>query len=188
MLIVYDRATGEIVGHCSSVFDSGKWREPTLAELFPNRDHSTLATLGMVDDARFLSYGTAAWRLKKDENGVVTGLERLPILQLSTEAGDSDHDGIPDLPADGVSVAAITAKTSDGHDVEITFRTTRGALNRRSAATEEGEASVELRAATETVAVTVTATAPGYRPGRLDMEFVPEPAAPAPGEIKDKPA
>ena len=35
MIIVYNRTTGEIVGHCSRVFDAGKWREATIDELFP---------------------------------------------------------------------------------------------------------------------------------------------------------
>src|SRR4051812_12464637 len=101
MLIVYDRTTEEIVGHCSSVFDGGKWREPTIDELFPNRDRSNLASISVADDARFIGYGQDAWRLKKDASGIVVGIERLPVLQLSCNAGDADNDGVPDLPADG---------------------------------------------------------------------------------------
>jgi hypothetical protein len=109
----------------------------------------------------------------------VTGIERLPWLILSCDVTDSDGDGIPDLPADGASVAQVTAKTSDGADVDVTFRTTRGALVQRTVPTPRGAAAVELRAATETVAVVVTATAPGYRPAKLDMEFVPAPVQPS---------
>ena len=180
MLIVYDRNTSEIVGHCSSVFDSGKWREPTLEELFPNRDRASLASVNVADDARFIAYGQDAWRLKKDESGIVTGIERLPGLLMSCNARDSDDDGIPDLPADGKSIAVITAKTSDGSDATITFRTTRGALAQRTATTRSGTTPVELRAATETVSLAVTAAAPGYRTGRLEMEFLPLPQAPPP--------
>jgi len=175
MLIVYDRTTGAIVGHCSTVFDSGKWREATVDELFPNRDRTNLAGVHVADDARFIAHGADAWRLRKDPSGIVTGIERLPSLQMSCNAGDADKDGVADLPADGKSVAMITATTSDNGDVEVTFRTSRGALSQRAVASHNGVASVELRSATETVAVTVNATAPGYRPGRLDMEFVPLP-------------
>jgi hypothetical protein len=135
MLIVYDQTTGEIVGHCSSVFDGGKWREATVSELFPNR--ANLSSVIVADDARFIGYGPNAWRLKKDANGVVTGIERLPAL-----------------------------------------RTTRGTLAQRSAPTAGGTATVELRSAIETVSLTVTASAPGYRTGRLNMEFVPVPVSP----------
>jgi hypothetical protein len=176
MLIVYDHTTGEIVGHCSSVFDSGKWREATAAELFPNR--ANLSSVSVADDARFIAYGPNAWRLKKDANGIVTGIERLPALLVTCDAHDTDNDGVPDLPADGQSVAVITAKTSDGNNVTVTFRTTRGTLAQRSTATADGAATVELRSAVETVPVTVTVSAPGYRTGRLDMEFVPVPVAP----------
>jgi hypothetical protein len=179
MIIVYNSNTGEIVGHCSRVFDSGKWREATIDELFPVRDKSNLAYAHFADDARYLAYGPHNWRLRRDESGVVTGIERLPSLAMVCDAADSDGDGIPDLPADSTSVAHITAKTSDGSDVDITFRTTRGSLGERTVPTTQGSAAVELRAGTETVAVVVTATAPGYRPGNLNMEFVPVPARPA---------
>ena len=176
MLIVYDQTTGEIVGHCSSVFDSGKWREPTVSELFPNR--ANLNSASVADDARFIAYGPDAWRLKKDANGIVTGIERLPALLVTCDAHDTDHDGVPDLPADGKSVSVVTAKTSDGGDATVTFRTTRGTLAHRTAATAGGTAIVELRSAIETVSLTITVSAPGYRTGRLDMEFVPVPVAP----------
>jgi hypothetical protein len=173
MIIVYNRGTGEIVGHCSRVFDSGKWREPTIEELFPNLDRTNLESVHFADDARYLVYGPQNWRLRRDENGAVTGIERLPFLALTCDAADSDGDGIPDLPAEGSSVAHVTAKTSDGGDVDVTFRTTRGSLGRRSVHTAQGSAVVELRAATETVAAVVNATAQGYRPGKLHLEFVP---------------
>jgi hypothetical protein len=176
LIIVYDRNTGEVVGHCSRVFDAGKWRDATIDELFPNRDKSNLAYVHFADDARYLAYGPHNWRLRRDDSGVVTGIERLPSLAMACDAADSDGDGIPDLPADSTSVAHITAKTSDGSDVDITFRTTRGSLGERTVRTTQGSAAVELRAGAETVAVVVTATAPGYRPGNLKMEFVPIPA------------
>jgi hypothetical protein len=179
MLIVYDKTTHAIVGHCSRVFDSGKWREPVIEEIFPDRDLSNLGSINVGEDAAFIAYGAGAWRLKTDDTGLVTGIERLPVLFVTCDAGDSDKDGVPDLPADGKAVAIITARTSDGSDTPVTFRTTRGALDQRTAQTKGGVATVNLRAATETVALTVTATAEGYRPGRLDMELTPE-AAPHP--------
>ena len=173
MMIVYDRNTGKIVGHCSRVFDSGQWRDATIAELYPNRDVSNLASAHFPDDARYLMHGPDSWRLRKDENGAVVGIERLPALHLSCDAKDSDGDDVPDIPADGASVAHVSARTSDGADVDITFRTTRGALSQRTVKSPGGNAAVELRSATETVSATVTASAPGYRTGRLHLEFTP---------------
>ncbi len=109
MLVVYDPTTGEIIGHCSRVFDNGKWREATIEEIFPERDRSKLEALYLKDDPRYLIQGTEHWR-------------------------------------------RTTAK---------------------------GQATVELRAATETVAVIVTATAPGYRPATLHLEFIPLAAGPS---------
>jgi len=173
MLIVYDRDSSEIVGHCSRVFDSGRWREATMAELFPNADAAKWASLTVADDARFIGYGAKAWRLKKDESGIVTGIERRPVLLVTCDAGDADQDDVPDLPADGKSTTVVSVRTSDGSDTEVTFRTSRGTLAQRSVQTQGGVASVELRAGTETVAVTVNVSSTGYRPGRLDLEFVP---------------
>jgi len=182
MIIIYNRVSGEIVGHCSRVFDSGKWREPTLEELFRNQDRSNLASVHFADDARYLAYGPQNWRLQRDASGTVTGIERLPFLLMSSNIADTDGDGIPDLPADGASVAQITAKTSNSADIDVTFRTTRGSLSQRTIHASNGSATVELRAATETVAVVVTATAPGFRPGKFFLEFVPVPAKTAPAE------
>jgi hypothetical protein len=178
MMIVYDRNTGKIVGHCSRVFDTGQWRDATIAELYPGQDISHLAAAHFPDDARYLMHGAENWRLKKDENGSVVGIERLPTLHLTCDAADSDGDDVPDIPANGTSIAHISARTSDGADVEVTFRTTRGALNRRTVKSTGGTAAVDLRSGTETVSATVTATAPGYRPGRLHLEFTPVAASP----------
>jgi hypothetical protein len=175
MIIVYNSNTGEIVGHCSRVFDSGKWREARIDELFPDHAKSGFAAVHFADDARYLSYRPHHWRLRRDESGVVTGIERLPMLLLTSDAADTDGDGTPDLPADGAAVAHVTAKTGDGADADVMFQTTRGSLKERTVRTTHGSATVELRAATETVAVVVTATATGYRPGRLNLEFIPAP-------------
>jgi hypothetical protein len=173
MLVVYDSTTGEIIGHCSRVFDNGKWREATIEEIFPERDRSKLEALYLKDDPRYLIQGTEHWRIRRDESGVVVGLERLPAITLSCDASDHDNDGIPDLPADGTSTTKITARLDSDAEVDVTFRTTRGSLSKRTVTTAKGQATVELRAATETVAVIVTATAAGYRPAKLQLEFIP---------------
>lgn len=173
MLIVYDRKTEKIISHCSQVFDQGKWREAQMDEILPNKDKGNLAAVYIADDARFIGYGTENWRLRKDESGAVVGIERLPAIQLKSDAKDTDGDGIPDVPADGTSVIAITVSTADGSDTSVTFRTSRGTLSQRTVSTSKGKGKVELRAATETVSVVVTATAAGYRPATLALEFVP---------------
>jgi hypothetical protein len=173
MLIVYDRKTEKIVGHCSRVFHDGKWREATMDEILPNEDKTNLASVYFPDDARFIGYGVSSWRLRKDENGLVVGLERLPAIQINCDAKDNDGDDVPDVPADGTSVVRITVTTADSSDTDITFRTTRGALSQRTVHTNKGQGRVDLRAPTETVAVVVTASAEGYRPADLKLEFVP---------------
>jgi len=121
-----------------------------------------------------LLQGLHTLRLSRNESGAVIGLEQLPAIVLSCDATDSDNDGILDLPADGVSTTKITAKLGTNAQVEVTFRTTRGSLSKRTARTSaQGRATVELRATTETVPLSVTATAPAYRSATLKLEFIP---------------
>jgi hypothetical protein len=174
MLVVYDSTTGKIIGHCSRIFDNGKWREATIEEIFPQRDRSKLEALYLKDDPRYLTQGPEHWRMRRDESGVVAGLERLPAIILSCDAGDADNDGVPDLPADGTSTTTITVKLDDNSQGDVTFRTTRGSLSKRTVRTStKGQGSVKLRSSTETVSLAVTASAPGYRPAKLELEFIP---------------
>lgn len=103
----------------------------------------------------------------------------LGALALFTTAVDADGDGVPELRANGKDATAINvdATHADGSPVAVavpvTFRTTAGRLSARVVELDEGTASVQLTAGRETVAVTITATAPGFAPARLELEFVP---------------
>jgi hypothetical protein len=100
-------------------------------------------------------------------------------LTLSSTATDDDGDGIPELRANGKDNTTITVDASlpDGKPVvdpvSITFRTTAGRLSARVVDLEDGKATVQLTAGRETVAVTVTAQAPGFADALLQLEFVP---------------
>jgi len=100
-------------------------------------------------------------------------------LTLSSTAKDSDGDGIPELRANGKDKSTITvdASLADGtpvtDPVSVTFRTTAGRLSARVVDLEDGKATVQLTAGRETVAVTVTAAAPGFADALLQLEFVP---------------
>jgi hypothetical protein len=176
MIVVYDTRTYQIVGHASRVFDNGKWREPTIDEIYPGHLDQKLDALYLPDEPRLLAYGADQYRVRRDANGAVTGIELAPRIIVSCDAKDQDNDGIPDLPADGSATTTITAALDGGSGVEVSFRTTRGALSHRSVkAGADGKATVTLRAAAETVTVDVTATAADYRPGSLRLELLPPP-------------
>lgn len=174
MLIVYEPQTGEILAHCSRIFDSGQWREPSVEEILPRRDPSRLGTLYLKDDPRYLQEGQDGWRIRRDASGAVVGIESVPALALTCDAKDTDGDGVPDVPADGKSSTQITARVPGGAGVEVTFRTTRGSLGKRAVqAAADGTAVVHLRVPTETVLIAVTANAPGHRPATLEIECIP---------------
>lgn len=179
MLIVYDRETRQVVGHCGRVFENGTLREATVDELYGHKELATLEPLyvGEVTEAKLFRYGVENFRLVFDDAGTATGIELNPAIRLRCDAGDADGDGVADLPADGDSSTVVTAATTDkAAGVEITFRTTRGSLASRTAITaDDGVASVALRSTTETVLATVTASAEGYRPDSLQLEMIPPP-------------
>jgi hypothetical protein len=105
--------------------------------------------------------------------------EPAALLKISSTAKDADGDGVPELTANGKDKATITVEAirPDGapvaEPIPVTFRTTAGRLSARVVELEEGKAEVQLTAGRETVAVTVTAAAPGFADARLELELVP---------------
>ena len=105
--------------------------------------------------------------------------ERARQIKMETDAADADGDGRPEVPADGVTAATITAWVADSPDkplregLEVHFRTTRGILSARSAPLRGGKATVRLTSSLETVSVGVYASAEGCRPAALYLEFIP---------------
>ncbi len=102
-----------------------------------------------------------------------------PRLVIATDATDEDGDGLPEIEANGRSTASIevTTRTAAGEpmtdEVAVTFRTTAGRLSARTVTTKKGTAAVRLTSTRETVLAQVTATAPGFAPARIQLEFVP---------------
>jgi hypothetical protein len=184
MIIVYRKKTMEFVGAAARVFDSGKWREPTMEELYPNEDPQTLGFFHVEDSAKLAMAGKEYWQFKLDEKGVPAGIERKPsppAIQLSSDAPDTDGDGTPELPADGQSAVTITAELREAgfqgkrivRDVPLVLKTTAGTLSQRFVLAQKGIATVTLTTSRETVAVTVTASAEGFTAGSLTFELLP---------------
>jgi len=106
--------------------------------------------------------------------GFQTRAEYLALFELeaSTDATDTydPYDGVPDIPADGVSTCTITVKKKDlagnyltgaGDDDTVEFDTSRGALSDLRKDMVNGEVSVTLRSVQETCVATVTANIEG---------------------------
>ncbi|MGB8698137.1 MAG: Ig-like domain-containing protein [Thermosynechococcaceae cyanobacterium] len=181
MMIIFDRQTKEILSLASQVFDNGQWRETSLEELYPNTDHSQW---GVVYAKEALKYVVPLHelRLKVDEAGAVVGVERKPKrpkLFLSTDALDTDGDGLPELAADGQSQATLTAQIRNtkgdrlSGDWVLDFRTTGGTLSARRVAAPQGQATVTLTASVKTISVTVTVAAEGVESCSMSFEFMP---------------
>jgi hypothetical protein len=181
MIIVFEKKTNKIVGAASKVFDNGYWREPEIQELYPGSDINELSYIYVQDSPKYC-LNPDAWQLKLDKDGVPIGVERkptLPKIYLTTNAQDTDCDGLPELPADAKSKATITAEVKDAKgdivhkDFILTFRTTGGVLSARRVEAKGGIAAVELTSTVETITVTVSASAEGTRSGALTFEFIP---------------
>jgi hypothetical protein len=181
MIIVFEKKTNKLVGVASKVFDSGSWREPEIGELYPDANLNELTCIYVQDSPEYY-LEPDAWQLTLNENSVPIGVERkptLPKINLTTNAQDTDGDGLPELPADARSRATITAEVKDasGNIVNkefiLNFRTTGGTLSARRVEAKRGTATVELTSTVETIAVTVSASAEGTQSGSLTFELMP---------------
>jgi hypothetical protein len=102
-------------------------------------------------------------------------------IKLTCDLPDGDGDGLPELPADGRSVARIKATLygDDGKVVTsgasaIRFQVSRGSVSRREVKAAKGVAEVEVRSVAETVRIRVTASAAGFKSATLEIETIPE--------------
>lgn len=181
MIIVFEKKTNKIVGVASEVFDSGSWRDPEIGELYPNANLNEIACIYVQDSPKYC-LNPDAWQLKLNADGVPVGVERkptLPKIYLTTNAQDTDGDGLPELPADAQSKATIMAEVQDASgnivnkDFILNFRTTGGTLSARRVEANRGAATVELTSTVETIAVTVSASAEGTQGGSLTFELMP---------------
>ncbi|NEN97686.1 MAG: hypothetical protein F6K50_19790 [Moorea sp. SIO3I7] len=186
MIIIFDKKTKKLVSFAGRVLDCGKWREPTLEELYPNKNPEDFSAWGFVcikDSPKYaLSPNLDRWQLKLDENGVPIGVERKPNplkIHLITTAIDTDGDAIPELIADGKDKAIITIEVINSRDeivkkdFNIALKTTGGTLSARRVTAKEGQATVELTSSVETVSVTVSAVAEGVKSDSISLEFMP---------------
>ncbi len=181
MILIYLKETKQPVGIAARVFDNGQWREATVHELYPSADHAKMGYF-IVDDASVVLSAEKGWQFKLDSKGDPVGIEPapdLPRISLTTDAIDSDGDGLPELAADGNSQAKITLEVKDSagklvkKDFQIEIRTTGGALSVRRTTAKAGRATVDLTSSTQTITVTVTASAEGLETGSITFEFMP---------------
>jgi len=183
MIIVFDKKTKNIIGYATQVFDSGRWREATVQELYPNVNPDEVSFVYIKESVKYgIHPDPAAWQIKFDENGAPVGIERKPAppkIHLTTNAQDTDRDGFPELAADGKSKATITVEVKDAKgklvkdDFILAFKTTGGSLSARRVETKGGKAKVTLTSSVETVTATVSASGEGVQEASLTFEFMP---------------
>lgn len=92
------------------------------------------------------------------------------VIQLSTDATDTaaPYNGIPDIPADGVSTCTITVEVMEdgatspasGFDEDIYLSTTAGKLSPLSVTLVDGVGTSTLTSNTDTVTATIKAWSP----------------------------
>ena len=106
-------------------------------------------------------------------------------LELTTDATDTADpvDGIPDIPADGVSSCTITIQKKNGEtdadmvaagdDDTVTLTNTRGALSVLQVDLVNGTADVTLTSVAETCISDIVASADGLDSGSIQIQFAP---------------
>lgn len=181
MIFVYEKGTNKLVGLATQVFDNGKWREPTVEELYGHKDISKYGHLYVKDHPKY-SLEPDAWEFKLDKNGTPVDVVRKkqpPKIVLSTDAKDKDKDGMPELPADGSSKAKIIIEIQDhkgevvGKDFDLKVSTSGGRLSAKRLKAKKGKAEIELTSVVETLTITVKVTAEGAQSASLTFELMP---------------
>lgn len=186
MIIIFDKKTNKLVSFAGRILDHGNWREPTLEELYPDKNPEDFSAWGFVyvkDSPRYaLSLDLDRWQLKLDQNRVPIGVERRPNplkIHLTTTSVDTDGDDLPELIADGQDTATITieVKNSQGEivkeDLNLMIKTTAGRLSARRIKAMNGQATVQLTSATETVTAKVSVSGEGLQDSSITFEFMP---------------
>ncbi len=181
MMIIYDRQTQALLNFAGQIFDNGEWREPTLAEIYPDADPNQWGTV-FVKEAIKYAVPLEELQLKLDQTGTPIGVERKPKppqIELTTTAIDADGDGLPELVADGQSKATITIAIKDSNgqlvaeETPLSLSTTGGSLSARRLSTSNGQATVEFTASMETVTATVTVESDRAKSAAITFEFMP---------------
>lgn len=183
MIFVYEKGSNKYLGMAGRIYDNGDWREATLEELYPNDDHSKMGAIVVKDSPKY-ALDPNAWQFSVNDKGEVTGIERKPQppkISLSTNAKDTDGDGLPELKADGISKATIdiairnptTKADLYKKPVALRINTTGGRLSERRLTTKTGTASVELTATTDTVTITVSVEADDMETQQIVFELMP---------------
>lgn len=174
--IRYEIASGRIVGHFRVSDAEYAPRPPEGCAHVELTDPEAAARIQTLDYGRFSLGGLV-------RDGVIESIDVVPRytghIELTSDLEDRDGDGVVELPADGAAEATITARLvgSDGRpvkgDVAVSFQVSRGVLSSRQVQAEAGVALVTVRSIAETVVVRVTASAPDFQRGTLDIEIIP---------------
>lgn len=182
MIFVYEKGTNKYYGMAPQIFDNGVMRDYTLEELYPNLDPKKYGSF-IVEDSSKYAISPDHWQFTLDKNGIPIGWEYKPRLsiRLSTDAPDTDGDGMPEMPADGESSATIKIQMMNGQkqhkgESEVKISTTGGRLDKRVVKTnKQGRATVKLTSVKETITITVTATGltEDYHEDSITFELMP---------------
>ena len=180
MIVVFEKGTNNFVGMAPQVNDNGNMRDFTLEELYPDLDPKKHGFFFVEDSPKYVLHPDH-WQFKVNKKGVPVGIEHKPTLtlKLSTTLKDEDGDGMPELKADGKSLAPITVQILDGQKpkrstVKVKLSTTGGRLDQRILDFKNSsKATVNLQSVTETITIEVTATAEGMHSDSITFELMP---------------
>lgn len=178
MLILYHKKTGEILGVSMVISDSSaSIPQPTLENV--NVQMKNLEGYVLPDDEDVLR-DLPRYKLEFDADGRPMGFIKKEVLRidLSTDAPDTNGDGVPEIPAGGGKCTIIASvrnefgKVVKDRPLRIQFITSGGILRTPFADTHTGVAKVNLESMPETKRVRVEARAEGCTPGSMEVDFI----------------
>jgi hypothetical protein len=183
MLIIFDLSTHEIIGVSAITINTkSEYGEPTLKSCYPYKKIiPNVSAISVQNDER-IANELYRYQIRFNRAGDPVGLELkppMPYIELSIDLPPGNKSRTPQIKADGKSKAVIIATIRDhtgnilnNHGQKIFFKTTGGRLKSRTEISENGVAKNLFQSVKETKTVTISATAIGYQPGKLDLDLV----------------
>jgi hypothetical protein len=188
MIVVYEKGTNKIIGKAPQVYDSGKMRDYKMEELYPQLDPKTHDSFIVKDTPENMD-PSKQWKIKLDNKGNPKDLEPLDVLrfEITTNAQDKDGDGTPEiLVTQDISnrsrswencvlkVQLMEGDKKSNKVVDLRLNTSSGTLDNKVLKTNsKGFAETNIRSGTDTVIITISASAEGVQEGILQIEVLP---------------
>lgn len=183
MILIYEKGTNKYIGAMPQIFENGTWREPTVEEIYPDKDTSNWGFITVSDSPRYW-LADGGYTFKLDKKGNPVGVMLKPWVKLSIDAEDTDGDGLPEVKPKAKTKIKVEVELDkeDKQNTKSSFKlilsTTGGVLESRRIEVSPGKPQeVSFTAPADTIAITLSAKGAKdvlVKGGTLEIEVMPD--------------